>query len=374
MSRKHGFSLLELALALMITGLVTVMVLRADQNQQASGGPDCVTATRTQLTTIQGAITRFARSNDRLPLPARRFVGTQSPNYGREATIDQLTQTADGSVTSGALPWQALGIPSSYAGDCWGNKFSYIVTTNLTTKQTPAYGGHDGVIARKNAANLTIDDKIAYAVISHGTDALGAVKTSYDDANATTPDRKWCTGATIAHTNCLGNVAIVMDAPYNDGKAGNATYFDDLIVAGGKPHMLGCAVPWGGKIEHGQSVTAYQNASPPCISETRTCNGGALSGSFTNQACAGAINGVCNTSCNTIMACGGGSYSCDTGGCTVGTMSNYNLQKVKISGVIYPTSSTWQCDGINGGGSAACVSSFPTPGAESTCPVPLDII
>ncbi len=53
----------------------------------------------------------------------------------------------------------------------------------------------------------------------------------------------------------------------------------------------GCTLPWGGNIAHGQSVTAYSSATSGCstcssISQTRTCNSGTLSGSYSNQSCA----------------------------------------------------------------------------------------
>ena len=53
-----------------------------------------------------------------------------------------------------------------------------------------------------------------------------------------------------------------------------------------------CSLPWGGTISSGSSVTAYQAASASCgttcasVSETRTCSGGTLSGSYTSQSCA----------------------------------------------------------------------------------------
>lgn len=50
-----------------------------------------------------------------------------------------------------------------------------------------------------------------------------------------------------------------------------------------------CNLPWGGQIASGQSVTAYQSYSVPyggyCYSETRTCNAGTLSGSYTASYC-----------------------------------------------------------------------------------------
>lgn len=51
-----------------------------------------------------------------------------------------------------------------------------------------------------------------------------------------------------------------------------------------------CALPWGGALESGGSVDAFQTGSVPygatCASEVRFCDDGVLSGSFANQACA----------------------------------------------------------------------------------------
>lgn len=52
---------------------------------------------------------------------------------------------------------------------------------------------------------------------------------------------------------------------------------------------LDCSLPWGGILPHTQSVTAYYNASVPygesCSSETRTCTSGILSGTYTSSSC-----------------------------------------------------------------------------------------
>lgn len=49
-----------------------------------------------------------------------------------------------------------------------------------------------------------------------------------------------------------------------------------------------CALPWGGEIAHGESATAYREATAygtACVSETRTCDDGALGGSFLHDSC-----------------------------------------------------------------------------------------
>lgn len=59
------------------------------------------------------------------------------------------------------------------------------------------------------------------------------------------------------------------------------------------PQQLGqyCSLPWGGTISNGQSVTAYSAATAPVgqacstIAQTRTCTNGTLSGSYAQQTC-----------------------------------------------------------------------------------------
>ena len=52
-----------------------------------------------------------------------------------------------------------------------------------------------------------------------------------------------------------------------------------------------CGLPWGGTVASGQSVTAYSAVNPPVgqacstIAQTRTCTAGTLSGSATQQSC-----------------------------------------------------------------------------------------
>ena len=59
-----------------------------------------------------------------------------------------------------------------------------------------------------------------------------------------------------------------------------------------------CSDPWGGSLNIGQSVTAYRvgavNYDQSCQSESRSCQNGALTGSYTFQACAVQTAQDCN--------------------------------------------------------------------------------
>lgn len=60
-------------------------------------------------------------------------------------------------------------------------------------------------------------------------------------------------------------------------------------VPGIKPVLASCSLPWGGTIASGSSVVAYQSetvvSGQSCVSESRTCSGEMLSGSYSNQKC-----------------------------------------------------------------------------------------
>ena len=53
--------------------------------------------------------------------------------------------------------------------------------------------------------------------------------------------------------------------------------------------LASCTLPWGGKIAHNATVTAYQSANAAfgtsCVSEQRKCDDGTLSGTFGVQNC-----------------------------------------------------------------------------------------
>lgn len=126
-----------------------------------------------------------------------------------------------------------------------------------------------------------------------------------------------------------------------------------------------CNLPWGGSINHGESVTAYStNSSTNCaaVSETRTCTNGTLSGSYTYSSCSAPaptcggdlVGGYCwyignlNQSCDQV--CNG------HGGCNLAGTRNYagsggtngrcfNVKEAVTPSYWYPSATTW--GGVN---------------------------
>lgn len=260
-ANRQGFTLFELCIVLVISGLMTSYLI---QISELAASRECYATTRTQLHAIREAIENFARNHDRLPLPAARNIGTEDPHFGREVTPAQIAGGAidqSAGTSWGALPFQALGLSTQHAGDCWGNKISYVVTTALTTNASVG-GFRDnsvlGNIAIKSSITNTLSPNGAYAIISHGEDELGAVKLNYSGI-----EHGWCSGSDMRELNCNRSSAVVANSLL-DGDIGS-TYFDDLVSAADKPKIFipkSNALCWGSNSsgQMGDATTANRTA------------------------------------------------------------------------------------------------------------------
>ena len=102
-----------------------------------------------------------------------------------------------------------------------------------------------------------------------------------------------CTDPITGGTNDATTLTIV--APCGAGTVWNGATCVPSAPAAGTPGgtpSAACTLPWGGVIQSGESVTAYQTssvASPATCqvptAETRTCLSGVLSGSYQYQTC-----------------------------------------------------------------------------------------
>ena len=119
--REHGFSLLELAIVLLIVGLLLgglIMPLGSRMDQQR------IETSRQQLEQIREALTGYALANDALPCPAT------------PASSGQASATATGCTRQhGFVPAATLGLPGSRNEDqllldAWGNPLRYSVSNS----------------------------------------------------------------------------------------------------------------------------------------------------------------------------------------------------------------------------------------------------
>lgn len=140
MNRKsHGFTLIELAMVLMIVGLLLGGLLVPLNAQMEQRG---ISETDKNLAEIREALIGFAIINGRLPCPAQATLATGAAGAGEEtlasntcacassgSTVAQAGSTActETSVT-GVLPWVTLGLNET---DAWDRRYTYRVATHF---------------------------------------------------------------------------------------------------------------------------------------------------------------------------------------------------------------------------------------------------
>lgn len=163
--RQAGFSLIEVAIVLvivglMIGGLVTPLSVQLEQRKVAD--------TQKALDEAKEALTGFALRYGYLPCPA------VSSGNGLE---DRRGARCNGEKRAGILPWATLGLRKS---DSWDNLFRYSVTPafsdseQLFTLATP----RDISIVTRNGGALvqaTALNDIPAMIMSHGKNGVGAI-------------------------------------------------------------------------------------------------------------------------------------------------------------------------------------------------------
>jgi prepilin-type N-terminal cleavage/methylation domain-containing protein len=125
MTRQRGFTLIEMAVVLVIIGLVIggglmsigPILDRTHSNQ-----------TNTNLDQAESALVLFVIRNNRLPCPADGSFLNNNAFYGME-NGGAAPPTANGActvaLTNAVIPWRTLGLDDSYSVDGWGNRFAY---------------------------------------------------------------------------------------------------------------------------------------------------------------------------------------------------------------------------------------------------------
>ena len=148
--KQAGFSLVEMAIVLVILGFVLtalLLPLRAQREQAAQ------LQTLSTLETAKQALLGFAQANGRLPCPAIAGSGVAAPNASGPCTqqVGFLPAT-----TLGLQPVNAQG----FAIDAWNNPIRYAVTqsdVNITTgvaTLNPVFTTSSGV-SNAGIANLS---------------------------------------------------------------------------------------------------------------------------------------------------------------------------------------------------------------------------
>lgn len=136
-TRVSGFSLVEMAVVLVILGFVLGALLLPLQAQRDIAFQ---TQTENQLEIARKALIGFAQAKGYLPCPATASDNTDAGSLGKESPLGGTRNTtppaaAPNCTTSvGYLPAVTLGIQptdaSGFAIDAWNNRIRYAITTD----------------------------------------------------------------------------------------------------------------------------------------------------------------------------------------------------------------------------------------------------
>ena len=131
-SKESGFTMLEMAIVLIISGLVLVTMVNAyiTWNYILKSSQ-----TKETLAVVSDALSAYASRNFRIPCPADPSGGGVEP-FGKErgsgANGSAIGSCAAAGETEGIIPFASLGISGDFAVDGWGNYITYQVTPAFT--------------------------------------------------------------------------------------------------------------------------------------------------------------------------------------------------------------------------------------------------
>jgi prepilin-type N-terminal cleavage/methylation domain-containing protein len=239
MKRSQGFTLIEIAIVLIIITLISGGLISFFNIQLTN---QRITSTKANEVAIKIALTNFIAQNNRLPCPAIPNLAPGAAGYGREATATASACTGltpNGAVVTGIVPWISMGISSDAASDGYYNRFTYqVVLAATSTSLTPqTVSGISGAISlhssgpgvlgapptgnQSNACGSGLPNPCAAVamLVSHGRNGYGAYSNQgIQQTAAIGPDEQ---------ENTNGDSRFVVkdfsDSPTNP--------FDDIVLA-----------------------------------------------------------------------------------------------------------------------------------------------
>ncbi|HIJ84420.1 MAG TPA: type II secretion system protein [Magnetococcales bacterium] len=187
-SGRGGFSLIEMAILLVVAGTVMLGAISAIRSQASKTR---VEKTQQALREIDDALLGFVTATGHLPCPDW-FIGVAAD--GRE-NRDSATGVCVNSLDNnqlGLLPWQSLGIKPM---DQWGHFYSYRVSSAFTVNGGYTFNSNGDMTIFTENGDVLVSD-VPVVVVSSGPKGLGAyvmsleARTKIGFTNATMRERE----------------------------------------------------------------------------------------------------------------------------------------------------------------------------------------
>ncbi|MBY0243100.1 MAG: type II secretion system GspH family protein [Burkholderiaceae bacterium] len=222
-TRQRAFSLVEMAIVLvivglMVGGLLTPLTVQLEQRRVAD--------TRRMLDDAREALVGYAVRHGHLPCPAISAANGEEDRSGQRCTDERR---------DGFLPWATLGLPKL---DAWNHLYRYSVTPAFADsgQRFKLVTPRDITIYTRDAsgalAYATPAQDIPAVILSHGANGPGA----YSELGvAVANPGNWANPANLAggnddeRANRQSDVNFVARQP-SDNRAQQGGAFDDIVV------------------------------------------------------------------------------------------------------------------------------------------------
>lgn len=229
-SSQSGFSLIEVALVMIIGGILLSMFSGTLLTMISSAK---MKTTQERMKSINEAIQIYATSNNKLPCVAQRTIAVNAPaasNYGKEINCAGGTPagtvevgTGVNRVRIGFVPTRTLNLPDEIGYDAWGSRIMYAVTRTMTDTTTydPATAGR---IQIEDSFGTSLTTTATYIVYSIGRDGRGGFNTEGNligACNVPTPR--------VDIENCDDADRLFISTMMT-GNTDNATHYDDYLT------------------------------------------------------------------------------------------------------------------------------------------------
>ena len=215
LKRSYGFTLVEMAITLVIVGILLAMLIQPFRLQKDMKDR---TETLGDLNQINEALVGYAIINRHLPCP-----DTDAIPDG----IENREGTGLCSDDQGVLPWNTLGVKST---DSWNRYYGYRADATFSSSATlftiDDAEGATGIQINGEAGSLvSTNSRPAAVVISYGMNGFGAINTT----QATPANQMPLPLATALDEveNTDGDLIFVSHVPSG---LGTANEFDDILV------------------------------------------------------------------------------------------------------------------------------------------------
>ncbi|MCB2108800.1 MAG: prepilin-type N-terminal cleavage/methylation domain-containing protein [Rhodobacteraceae bacterium] len=234
--RQLGFTLIEIAIVLVVIGLLVSGGLVAISPVLQSAK---ISESKSKIARVESALLAYVIANGCLPCPASTARPSSTDAAAGQSEVGGAGNTAPCAgactFTVGIVPWENLGLAEGDVTDGFNNLLTYAATSALSDSATDMTRSG----STYPAGALTVTDALgnlttaaAYVIVGHGVDG------SFAFAPFTGAQRADQQGGASANQTQNGDFADGTFALVAPNPNTGANYFDDIVVFKTAPNMI----------------------------------------------------------------------------------------------------------------------------------------